>query len=907
MSDLSFAAPWLLGALALLPVLFFLLRLTPPSPRRQEFPGLRLLLALKSSETTPARTPWWLLLLRLAVAALAIIGLAGPIRNAPRVAAGGGQALVVLDNGWAAAHDWPRRVQAVRDWLARDFAPSAPATLLLTAPTPDGAPPQPGPRMRVRDLLARLGVLAPMPWPVDRKAAATALATAPAGARVLYVSDGLATPADPAFRAALARFGNITELAGASPPLLLRPVRAGPDRLHVRVSAPAPAAPVMLRAESGTGQVLAATRLVFAGRRAAEADLVLPAATRNRLALLRIAGRQSAGSVLLLDEGARRRPVGLLAQGSGANERLTGQLFYLRAALAGSTQLRGGTLPAMLKQGVALLFLADEPIGDPAERAALMRWVRGGGVLVRFAGPNLAAEPMPDDLLPVRLVGGDRTLDGAMSWTRPAALAPFPPHSIFAGLAVPNDVRVRRQVLAEPGDAPGHPGRQDWATLTDGTPLVTAAPMGAGWLVLFHVTANADWSNLPLSGLFPAMLHRLVALSAGLRVPNSRLALAPRLVLDGMGQLAAPGPAARGLASAAFASTVAGPTHPAGLYGPPDETRAFNLGAALPPLAPMAPLAGARLAGFDLTSHPVAYGPWLLAAALALLAFDLLLSLRLRGLRLAAISLTVGLVLLPGLPARAQAIPAMPSLATHLAYVITGDASVDATTLSGLKALSAFVNARTAATLSSPVGLDPGHDDMSFYPLIYWPILPDAPVPDGATIARLDDYMQNGGILLLDTRDADAPDPAADDALRAIGTALSLPALMPLTTAHVLTHTFYLLRRWPGRFAGGTVWVARDAERDNDGVSPVILGADDWAGEWAAAPADEAENNQGAGSQAEMSLRFGVNLVMYALTGNYKADQVHVPELLRRLGEAPPGAPSPIPPQPGAEPAGPPP
>ena len=37
-------------------------------------------------------------------------------------------------------------------------------------------------------------------------------------------------------------------------------------------------------------------------------------------------------------------------------------------------------------------------------------------------------------------------------------------------------------------------------------------------------------------------------------------------------------------------------------------------------------------------------------------------------------------------------------------------------------------------------------------------------------------------------------------------------------------------------------------------------------------------------AQREMACRFGVNLVMYALTGNYKADQVHVPAILERLG-----------------------
>ncbi len=95
---LAFAQPWLLVAGLALPALWLLLRVTPPAPRRIAFPPFLLLAKLVSPERTPARTPWWLLLLRLVIAALLIVALAGPVLNpAPRLggsgplAAGGGQ------------------------------------------------------------------------------------------------------------------------------------------------------------------------------------------------------------------------------------------------------------------------------------------------------------------------------------------------------------------------------------------------------------------------------------------------------------------------------------------------------------------------------------------------------------------------------------------------------------------------------------------------------------------------------------------------------------------------------------------------------------------------------------------------------------------------------------------------
>ncbi len=161
---------------------------------------------------------------------------------------------------------------------------------------------------------------------------------------------------------------------------------------------------------------------------------------------------------------------------------------------------------------------------------------------MRFAGPRLAAAT--DALIPVRLRHGDRVLGGSLTWQTPQPLASFSANSPFAGLTVPDDVLVKRQVLAEPD---GELAGRTWASLADGTPLVTAAPQGKGWLILFHVTADTSWSNLPLSGAFVEMLRRIIAFSsaAGARhrqAGESAPPIAPCRLLDGYGRFAAPGP-----------------------------------------------------------------------------------------------------------------------------------------------------------------------------------------------------------------------------------------------------------------------------------------------------------------------------------------------------------------------------
>ena len=875
-----FATPWVLLALALLPVLWWLLRVTPPSPRVQDFPAIRLLAGLRGREETAARTPWWLLALRLLAAGLLVLGLARPVLDAAAGLAGSGPLLLVIDDGWSAAPDWTARMTAAQAALDQAERAGRPAALLTTARSGQDQAPALTQVQPVAELRARVAALHPQPWPPDRGAAASALRGA-AGV-VVYLADGIAAPGDGALAAAMRAAGPVTEIlpAPAQARMLLTP-RSEADRLVARLAVlpqPVPADMAVL-AQSGDGRTLArATAHVPAGAAEAELPISLPGELRNRLTRLVLEGPASAGSVMLLDEGFRRRPVGLVSAESGADTPLTGSLYYLQRALAPFTELRTGDIHALLSREIAVIVLADTPL-TPADAAALQAWVEHGGTLLRFAGPR-SAEPTddigqpaaPDPLMPEPLLAQDRQLGGALSWSEPAKLAPFPALSPFAGLAVPEEVQVTRQVLAEPSaQLAGH----SWARLADGTPLVTEAARGAGRVVLFHVTANADWSNLPLSVLFPEMLKRLVALSAGVAAGPDATPLSPAETLDGFGVLGPPPPSATGLPGSSFAATAVSPIHPPGLYGPAAGRRALNLSTAMPALAAAAPVPGAALQSMGAAGHERAIGPWLIAAALALLAFDLLIGLRLRGLLRPAMAAAMLMLALVS-PARAQ-LPSPPwqaALATRLGYVLTGDAAVDETSRAGLAALADYVNSRTAAHLAEPAGVTPGTDDLSFYPLLYWPIA-SAAAQAGPAIEALNAFMRDGGIVVIDSR-------GDTGALRSAVQGLAVPPLTPLTTDHVLARAFYLLSEFPGRTNGDTVWVQRDQDRSNDDVSPVVIGGNDWAGAWAA---PQGANFASGPRQRTLAYRFGVNLVMYALTGNYKGDQVHVPHILERLGQ----------------------
>jgi hypothetical protein len=242
------------------------------------------------------------------------------------------------------------------------------------------------------------------------------------------------------------------------------------------------------------------------------------------------------------------------------------------------------------------------------------------------------------------------------------------------------------------------------------------------------------------------------------------------------------------------------------------------------------------------------------------------------------------------------------ALKTHLAYVITGDKETDDTSLAGLRGLTAFITDRTALEPGEPMGVDLAKDELSFHALIYWPIVLGAPPPPPAVMAKVDAFMKSGGTMLFDTRDALQQNTGlgstpAGETLQKLLSSLDIPELEVVPRNHVLTKTFYLMEKFPGRYDSGDTWVealpAESADeggrpaRAGDGVSPIIITSNDLAGAWAVGPdlSPLYPLTPGGPRQREMAYRGGVNLVMYSLTGNYKADQVHVPALLERLGQ----------------------
>ncbi|WP_186419809.1 DUF4159 domain-containing protein [Bosea sp. CS1GBMeth4] len=936
---IAFSAPLALIALAVLPVLWLILRVTPPRPRRIDFPPLKIVRDLIPQRETPAHTPWWLLALRMAVAALAILAVAGPVWNPVRDAAAlRGPLLLLVDNGFGAAADWPERQAIAESRIAaagREGRPvavvglaEAPAEIALSEP---------------QAALERLRALGLQPHAPDRGAHLQRLETfwrAQPQAETVWVADGLGIGGgDTDFLARLKQEAGANRLSIHAGPAWQRAL-AAPENLAgaltvkvLRAMASAPASG-QVRALDLKGLPLGDAPFVFGGGDSeTSARLTLPIEVRNAVSRLEIVGERSAGAVALLDDRAKRRRVGIVSGATADTAQpLLSPTYYVSRALSPFAEIRepraGSTDPVgeLLAQNLSVLILADIGALDRDTAAKVSAFVERGGVLLRFAGARLAASS--DDLTPVRLRRGGRTLGGGLSWETPRKLAPFTRESPFFGSQIAEDVRVTRQILAEPEP---DLARKTWAALEDGTPVVTGERRGDGVLAMVHVTADTTWSSLPLSGLFVEMLRKVVAMSGTsaaegeggeIRVDT----LSPTRVLDGQGAFRSPPATAQPVArNFTGRATLA---HPPGIYGPTDGAMAVNT------LAPADTLAALDLAGVGAAllpiDQPVARDirPQLLVLALLLLVADTLATLWLGGRmnlarfrRAAPAALVIALAAAtlsspdvaraqqqtpPPAPPAEQRPPVSRDLvtaasATRLAYVLTGDRAVDDMSKAGMAGLNIVLGARTALEPGEAAGIDIARDELALYPILYWPVVAGRPIPPAETLRKLEAYMKGGGLVIFDTRDAMSSRPGGGttpegDQLRRMLQTLDIPELEPIPRDHVLTKTFYILDGFVGRYDSGTTWVevlppasedGRRPARAGDNVSPIVITSNDLAAAWAVGRRGEALVPMTGSDprQREMALRAGVNLVMYALTGNYKADQVHVPALLERLGQ----------------------
>ncbi|KLN62259.1 hypothetical protein WH96_01680 [Kiloniella spongiae] len=912
---IGFLNPWLLLGLITLPVVWLILRITPPSPKKVTFPALRLLLGLQGATSRPERTSWWLIFLRVMILLILILALAEPIYAPVKRTDTTYNTLVLLDNDWASAGSWTKQLATLRSVLEQNKGNRNQIAFLTTAKGTTGHYDFSGFKTSQNLLIDIEQLPTPQSWQSDPQGALKSIEKElnhyhPL--KVLWLSNGLLSiPVTNNSSDLFDTFATSEIYLPSSDqlPLWITGVKPESSGLKVSISRGHDSAENEERvaALSGKNEVLATGQINFGqGQLNASTTLSMPNELYNKAQKVIVVGKNTAATTFLLDQSNYRFPVGILtAAGQEDNKSLLGEHYYLQRALSLFTDVRYGSVKELLSRELSAIVVTDKESIPPADRETLNEWINQGGLLLRFSGPNLAE--IRDSFISVPLRSGYRNLEGNLTWEQPLTLEAFEKDSPFFGLPQNPEITVSGQLLAQPTpELDNH----TWARLQDGTPLVTAADQGDGMIVLIHTSSNTRWSNLALSGSFVDILRRILQFGQGVGGNTSDGKLPVHDILDAYGNLIPMEDAAITLdASMDKKGTQQNIDHktPPGYYGKDKRQKAINLAGNLPDIKKNDFQADSQKIYNAKEESPLQIP--LLFIALILFLFDQALTLWLRGLfSNVAIGKMTAVILLFLLPltlispnrATAQEIEEPldtkgieATLNTYLAYIITGDNKVDSDSHSGLAGLSLQLHRRTAVENVRVTGLDLDRDQISPYPFLYWPITAIQEPLTARGKRRLNEYINNGGLILFDLREASS---TLNSALGSQGNAqylqmltdeVNIPQMEPVPAGHVITRSFYLLESFPGRNNNRDFWTESTDPYRNDGVARILIGSNDWSRSWAI-------NEQGrplyamvrgGERQRELSYRFGINLVMYALTGNYKEDQVHIPHILERLGQ----------------------
>ncbi len=911
---IDFSAPLALVGLLALPIIWILLRTLPPPPRRQAFPPTSLMHDIGQSEVEADQCPLWLRILRIMAVTAVILGCAGPIIGRQDAGFEADKPVIILIEGsWAEALDWNDRIHAAEQMLEITERSGHAAFVAVMTDLMDDS----GHVMTPADWERSVSGVEPNAWLPDGRAVFERLsATLPDSFDTYWIASGIRISDFELLEEFLSERGRVTIIDSGKPVYVLRRAQIQDGSITVELMRVNDNAKTELIVEANGNapfsnqqvEILSAKAEFAPDETTATAVFNAPLEIVNRIQSFKLRNVSTAGAVSLVGSSLSQRRVGLFS-GRSAQEsgHLLSEIHYLTNALQDSAEIVEGELSFILKSDPDVIILADVGRLPEVENEALANWVQSGGVLLRYAGPRTAAASVDVNgdarLFPVRIRSGGRRLGGSLSWGSPQNLKPFARNSPFYGLEIPNDLQVTAQILAEPGlDLVD----KVWAELADGTPFVTAKPLGAGMVVMFHIPANAEWSNLVLSELFLAMLERLAVISSAGQegLPDN----AEELQWQAVNQLNAFGiltdvvkPVS--VSGTRLAGGAAGPDLPPGTYVAGQFSAAVNaVSEAAEFIAASYPNSVTVVREFGKTGKPIR--GHLLALAVLLLAADALASVMLSGRLIQATAVIAALAVSFVDPdfsmadeIETQAIERTDG--TPLAYIRTGESKADAIVESGLNGLAAELTRRTSIVPGGIFGVDPKFDELSFFPVIYWPISERTQLPDSNAIDRLNGYLRNGGMILIDTSDSGIGGvirgSGGTDRLRALARILDIPELYPLPNDHVLTRSFYFLDEFPGRY-DGAIWVENTSAKaetfdnlstaSNDGVTPVIVGGNDWAAAWANSADGTRQFSTGLGrdgvNRRESAIRFGVNLIMHALTGNYKSDQLQLEELQRR-------------------------
>ena len=615
-----------------------------------------------------------------------------------------------------------------------------------------------------------------------------------------------------------------------------------------------------------------------------------PLEVLNQIHKIEIVEQNHAGAKYYFDDYSKKKKIGIYTESFQYKENpLLSSVYYLEKSLNIDHILKIGDLDQLIKFNSSVIIIPDKGNIPEREHLKLNKWLANGGTLIRFSGVRLSKSntkflPSNNLLMSVRHVGGILSMENLLK------ISPFNKDSIFYGLEIPNDINFKKQLIIDSQDS----NLRFEASLTDNTPLVTLGKKSQGKIFLFHITANNDWSNLPLSSLFASMLERIVLLSEK-NIITSPLELNLTKEINSFGDLNNTNKILNIKGSTLLKKTYPSRNHLPGIYENNQLTVALNLSNKIDDQyfnnvydKKLKILPAFKDQIFDLR-------PILLKIILFMFILDMIITMLLKYqfsfLRsfyknknlFSLFFFLFFLVNLSNLYSQSLAND------TYLAYIKTPEEKLNYISKNGLNTIKILLQTRTSIAPKEVIEVDIKKDQIYYYSFLYWPLSKNLIDLDIKTITKIKNYLNNGGMLFFDiigfSRENFNLESNKFKKIKNFLSSIEVDNLTPIPKDHTLTKSFYLLKKFSGRWDNKILLIENSSLELNDGVSSVILGFNDWASAWAL---DSNKNPiypvvPGGERQREISYRFGINVAMYALTGNYKSDQIHFKSILNRL------------------------
>lgn len=898
--NISITYPYAFLIFLFFPIFWNILRTSPLSPKLIKFPAIKIIAKEQSIDQSPAKLSYPIVLLRLLILTFIIFAISHPIINKQNSTPKND--LIILDNSWISSTTWDEKIENVRKLISSHESINNKYSLITTTEYDKGK------FLKLfnknsTEIKKFLFSLKPLAWNPNYSLVENQIAELNKDFDSIYwFTEKTINNQKLSLIQNLGK-GNlkvITSPESLIPPVLKLIKKEGEKYKFEIIH------PLNIFSEGIIDcydfQKRLLYRIDYKSKTTKKGEKFItiinariPINIRNKIDFFQISKQTSPISKVLLNGGNKKRNIGITSYSDqGIQSQFANGNYYVKKALEKKYNVQEGNLEKLLNNEIQIIFIDDLYTVKSNLETKLLKWMSNGGTLIKFGGEKLASDITNQSFNTINdylsLTGEIADLNSKLSVKKSIKISNIESSSPFYGLEMSNEIEVKKYLQTKSNLS--NDDLEVWMKLENGTTLISSFPYSKGRLIFFHLPCNNSWSNFSLSYSFLDILERIVDQTKGINSNKDRF-LKPFLTLSGFGELEKP--SSQNLSLKNFnenKKVEINYTHPPGLYKDSEGIISLNMSDYL--------ILDFKLHSYDEKyifkivekNKSISLMPIFLMISIFLFMMETFITLFQRQLIIFDKKMFFKSIIFLFMMIQSNNAFALSEKDTEMlrgnkiGHILSGNKKIDDLSANGLNVISSFVSSKTASIFDKPKSINLDKDDLYFYPLIYWPITRNFEEIKDKQKKKVESFIQDGGLLLID---CNIEKSSLEFSVCLSNTekffrTMQVSKFTVLDNKNPISKSFYLLKSFPGR-RNNTVYVAYNNSKSTDNAASIVLGSNYWAEAWA-----KDDNNryifpllENMENQRLISLRFGLNLIIYALTGNYKTDQVHIPEILKRM------------------------